>query len=493
MPFRLLILCLLLVLVVAPVSAEVDSITTFYLVRHAKKETGSQDPNLTNDGHLRAHGWIEYFRKTPLDAVYSTETRRTRQTARPLAETNHLPIRPYAFDDSDPSGWAEELLSQHRGQTVFIVGHSNTVPEMASALSGESTRPLSHDDYDDLFVVTVYHQGADAKRILTRHFNEKLKPLRYPKLLSRKFELKEKEDLSAIAEAGDYLVVGADEGDKVQALRWLESGDLEVGPAYSLDAGGELDLEGLARSGNTFYALGSHSRGRKNVSPSGRSSHNRLLKKNRKRLLAESVQSELSRRQIVRFTFDLESHSAPIVTGRFDLQPLLEEDPFLAPFSQMASKENGVDLEGVAVAPDGALLVGCRGPVLRSGYVAVLHLPAETSNNYDLKFVNLQGRGVRDLLAVEDGFLILAGPLGDSDLSYQLYHWDGLDCLPGQREAGESKQGRTTLLGEVPGPSSGKAEAISRLKSGPDHWDILVLYDGIEGGFPTVFRVHKPL
>ncbi len=55
-----------------------------------------------------------------------------------------------------------------------------------------------------------------------------------------------------------------------------------------------------------------------------------------------------------------------------DLRDLLEDDEHLAPFLAIPGKDNGLDVEGIAVRGDRVLL-GLRGPVLR-GWALVLEL-----------------------------------------------------------------------------------------------------------------------
>ena len=50
---------------------------------------------------------------------------------------------------------ADLVLEQHAGETVLIVSHSNTVPGIVNALGGGPFEDLNHDEYDDLFVVTI--------------------------------------------------------------------------------------------------------------------------------------------------------------------------------------------------------------------------------------------------------------------------------------------------------------------------------------------------
>ena len=70
-----------------------------------------------------------------MNAIYSTNTNRTRKTAEPLATTLGLAITPY--DDSDVNRFAHDVLKEYIGQSVFIVGHSPKVPQIVDALGGD--------------------------------------------------------------------------------------------------------------------------------------------------------------------------------------------------------------------------------------------------------------------------------------------------------------------------------------------------------------------
>src|SRR6266508_350209 len=78
--------------------------------------------------------------------------------------------------------------------------------------------------------------------------------------------------------------------------------------------------------------------------------------------------------------------------------------------SRVASKENRVDIEGLAVK-DGRLYFGFRGPVLRDGWVPILVTAWDDVDAAEVRYVQLDGRGIRDIAVVDDGFLILAGPV----------------------------------------------------------------------------------
>jgi len=126
--------------------------TQIYIVRHAEKEANSQDPDLTAEGKQRAQDLASYLRKKKIKVIYSTETKRTKQTATPLSEINHIAIQPYKNDTLQK--FLYHILE--RGNNTLIVGHSNTTITMLNELSLNHTiKEIPDDDYDNLFVVTL--------------------------------------------------------------------------------------------------------------------------------------------------------------------------------------------------------------------------------------------------------------------------------------------------------------------------------------------------
>ncbi len=140
--------------------------TTVILVRHAEKDYGD-DPILTPEGTERARRLAEMLAKTELTAVYSSDTRRTRLTAAPTAEDHDLHTRIY--DVHELGAFAHRLRQMHRGETVLVVGHSNTTPALANYLADTDTEArFSELDYGNLLVVTL--PPAGAPRILRMRF-----------------------------------------------------------------------------------------------------------------------------------------------------------------------------------------------------------------------------------------------------------------------------------------------------------------------------------
>lgn len=145
-----------------------QSVTTFILVRHAEKSAeGGSDPELKPEGTKRAESLAALFSKAGVDAVYSTNYKRTRNTVAPLAAAKGLPVNTYS---SMKAADLEALLAKHRGGTIVMAGHSNTIPEIANALAGEKKfEQFADDDYGNIIVISVEQVGKDARVLWLRY------------------------------------------------------------------------------------------------------------------------------------------------------------------------------------------------------------------------------------------------------------------------------------------------------------------------------------
>ncbi len=70
---------------VLQVSFGQNSTTTYYFIRHAEKVDNSKNPDLSEIGIERAKLWNEIFSEINIDAIYSTDFKRTLQTVTPTA------------------------------------------------------------------------------------------------------------------------------------------------------------------------------------------------------------------------------------------------------------------------------------------------------------------------------------------------------------------------------------------------------------------------
>ncbi len=160
----LLSLCLFLLLGCGPVddqsteSSARQAVTTFILVRHAEKAEGD-NPDLTAEGTARAKRLRDRLADRAVSHVYSTDTKRTRQTATPTAELRGLEVNLYDPERLDQ--FARRLRDRHAGETVLVVGHSNTTPALANLLAGsEALSAFDESDYGNLLIITVPASGT---------------------------------------------------------------------------------------------------------------------------------------------------------------------------------------------------------------------------------------------------------------------------------------------------------------------------------------------
>lgn len=293
----------------------------------------------------------------------------------------------------------------------------------------------------------------------------------------------EDKDLSAVTRVGSLLVIGSDEGASLQTMmpdpsaHTLYHANDELIDLLSGDV--EIDIEGLAYDDGWVYAAGSHSLKRKRLKPD-----EETVAWNRRRIL--QLEFEDSRNGIFRVKIDPATGRAASGVVRVNLLPILQRDPVLGRFCSIPGKENGVDIEGIAVK-DGRVAIGFRSPVLRDNYVPVLMFPFETPLKYELRFINLDGHGIRDLAAVSGGYLLLSGPPGDVVEPGRLYFWDGRDAIPGIDQS--IKQ--PTLLGEIPLGDMDKPEGLAILEEYPSAYDVLIVSDGKKKGAPTRYLIER--
>lgn len=157
-----LLACLLLT-ACASRPAEDAAAATYLLVRHAEKDTTvAKDPPLTAAGQARAERLAVLLANTPLTAIYSTPTRRTRQTATPTAQLHGLPIEDYTA--ADATVVAARLRKTHPVGTVLIVGHSDTLPPLARALCHCNVSDMDERVYGIRYTVTVDANGHTQLR-----------------------------------------------------------------------------------------------------------------------------------------------------------------------------------------------------------------------------------------------------------------------------------------------------------------------------------------
>jgi broad specificity phosphatase PhoE len=152
----------------ATVATEV--LTTVIVVRHAEKVDDSADPALSPAGLARATALAAVLRDAGIEAIYTTQYQRTRDTAAPLAR--HLGLSPVIVETGGQAAdhgraVAAKVLAEEAGRTVLVVGHSNTVPAIVRGLGATDTGSIADDEYHNLFIVQI--AGSVVRLIRARY------------------------------------------------------------------------------------------------------------------------------------------------------------------------------------------------------------------------------------------------------------------------------------------------------------------------------------
>lgn len=169
MKLKFSILSLILLLIISCKQTDADkgqqTVSTYYFIRHAEKvlsEPENPNPDLTQEGYQRAQKWKEIFQDIPFNAVYSTNFKRTLETAHPTAKDKGLQVVLYNHRDIDYS----KFLSDTQGKTVLVVGHSNSTPNFVNKLMGkELYEEIDESEYGFLFLVKRFGNKLTAERL----------------------------------------------------------------------------------------------------------------------------------------------------------------------------------------------------------------------------------------------------------------------------------------------------------------------------------------
>ncbi|QYC43895.1 hypothetical protein Nocox_31575 [Nonomuraea coxensis DSM 45129] len=281
-------------------------------------------------------------------------------------------------------------------------------------------------------------------------------------------------NLSAIRQSPHGIWVAGDETASFEHLAW--TGDhyggqrtFRLADLIDLPAGpdDEADIEGMARADGHLWVVGSHSLKRKRVKSKDPAKAAARL--------ATLVREE-NRYILARLPLHGEEPGAgAVLSGEHGLAAHLSEDRHLAPFLAIPGKDNGLDVEGIAVVGERVYL-GLRGPVLR-GWAVLLELRLEEAGRgrlrlgepYRKHFLDLGGLGVRDLCPDGGGgLLLLTGPSMALDGPVHVRRW-----WPGRR-SGVVPAGELEVVAELPyGIGCDHPEGLARLADGR----LMVVYD----------------
>jgi hypothetical protein len=267
----------------------------------------------------------------------------------------------------------------------------------------------------------------------------------------------------------------------------------ETGPVPLLAAGRELDAEGAASDGSYFYVVGSHSTSRTRCEDNPDSRHVIRFRVGPDGRALREPDGKLAGYQETGRLWDIMSSVEalkPHVGKCLGTQPP-EKAPTLA-------GGLGANIEGLAIQ-DGRLYFGFRGPA-REGVALILSVSADALFGGQpvqpalFRLVVGEGRGIRDLLTVKDGFLVLTGPDDDTrkeqPLSTVLF-WDGKDFAGAVIQPKVLAQIDVSQARRPKCDKETKPEALALLAEGPTDYSVLVLSDGMCDGGALLFRLRR--
>jgi phosphohistidine phosphatase SixA len=129
-----------------------------FVVRHAERLDQSSDSPLSPDGAGRANRLRDMLRSAGVTHVFTTDLRRTIDTAKPLADA--LGVVPQQLPGAEVRALAARLATLKPHDRALVVGHSNTVPELLRALDVTTPVTIADAEYDNFFVVIPQKDSA---------------------------------------------------------------------------------------------------------------------------------------------------------------------------------------------------------------------------------------------------------------------------------------------------------------------------------------------
>ena len=155
---------------------------------------------------------------------------------------------------------------------------------------------------------------------------------------------------------------------------------------------------------------------------------------------------------------------------------------------------DGANIEGLAVNAD-RLWFGFRGPVVDQpppDHAFLLSIAADSlvgDAAADAKVYPVPlgtSAGIRDLAAVSGGLLILSGPENDQEVTPAIWLWE-----EGATTATKLRDIDDLPPSDVEPGKKAKAETIAVLEETPEHYRLLVLFEGARNGAPREYTIPR--
>ena len=150
-----------------------EKVTSVLLIRHAEKATSpKENPPLTIDGQARAAELIHVAEKAEVKVIYATKFLRSQQTVQPISIRLNVPITNYP--ENDFQALKNMVLPAYAGETVLIVGHSDTMGSIIQTFGGDRQDCPPDNEYDNLCLVTIY--GPAMAKVINLQYGTQSPP-----------------------------------------------------------------------------------------------------------------------------------------------------------------------------------------------------------------------------------------------------------------------------------------------------------------------------
>ena len=159
-----ILFCFLVSLSIEAQTENKSDCTKVFLIRHAEKDRTDKtnsNPHLNSLGTKRSLKWKDFFKNINFDIIYSTNYHRTLETIKPFSEngTELIIYNPSKIDYN-------EFVSNNKGKTILVVGHSNTIPTFTNRISNKNLyNDIEDNNNSNLYVVNICN-GIDPQNSL---------------------------------------------------------------------------------------------------------------------------------------------------------------------------------------------------------------------------------------------------------------------------------------------------------------------------------------
>jgi broad specificity phosphatase PhoE len=154
-------LALFLLILVSVSAASAQPVVV--IVRHGEKAAnGSSDPDLSSAGRARAEALSRILKESGITAIFTTELKRTQETAAPTATSTH--VAPTVVPAKDTVALVAKL--HQLSGNALVVGHGDTIPNIIKALGIDVPINIPDADYSELLIVTL----GDKPQLFRLHY-----------------------------------------------------------------------------------------------------------------------------------------------------------------------------------------------------------------------------------------------------------------------------------------------------------------------------------